>query len=111
MEQGLCYDCSNPVVPGFKRCATHLINSAIGSKTYRKKNIITERKKSAQKQKKRFENNQCTHCGAPLIEEEMADGLIVCMNCSPRSALLTMLPLGYNRFGAYYATNRKDTSG
>jgi hypothetical protein len=62
-ERGLCRSCPLPIYRD-NRCYYHYLKQLQIDK---------------QKKQRRFDNNRCTGCGQPLIEEEK--GRAVCFNC------------------------------
>lgn len=81
-EQGLCVDCSNPVVPGFIWCASCREKNRIKVNEWNSKN--KNKIKIYRKKRKlyRIANRLCSECGDILGEQD--DGYKQCINCRLR---------------------------
>jgi hypothetical protein len=101
-EQGLCVDCSRPVLPGQTKCIIH--NEKSRARTYRHYQKNHDKVlESNRKIKQRYRDaNRCPSCGAPLGEQD--EDCSHCVNCRDGSfqAILGHSPVSGELLETYY---------
>lgn len=76
-KKGLCIECTNPVVPGFKKCGDHLIKHNYHSRKSYCVNNVRIRKRVTARKKLLLSQGKCACCG-----EDDDTGNILCTRCA-----------------------------
>ena len=79
-EQGLCTDCSNPVMPGCIRCVECLCGNAKAKKIETIENREKLNYRVAKRRAMFRKSGRCTKCGA-VLDPDIDEGFITCQNC------------------------------
>ena len=81
IEHNLCYDCSEPPIPGQTRCKKHAAAHRLAATRY----FLSNRDKVYERNnetKKRYKmEGKCPRCGTPLNEERDGNNAC-CLNCT-----------------------------
>lgn len=78
--QGLCVNCSRPVIKDSTCCLTCRLSHQKGMRNHYANNRKQEIERSRRKVKQRKQNNKCIACSAPLDPDPDSD-YITCINC------------------------------
>jgi len=82
---GLCTQCSELVVPGYRVCWKHVVSHNVNNNKWRMRNADYMKRYMKKYRARMKVEGRCIICTAPLLQEDLAAGKVICENCGQRN--------------------------